>query len=106
MFHTANRIDAVAAYVADGLRVGVEYFNATDFSAALVTSVQHARATAPHGESGFRVLHQFLPNAGACSAAARSSIPTPRPRRTRKTSYYTVGIQYSPVKIVDLSLGL
>ena len=33
------------------------------------------------------------------------SIPTPRRRRSANDNYYTFGITYSPIKIVDFSLA-
>jgi hypothetical protein len=100
-FHTANRWDALAAYVADGLRVGVEYFSATDYSAALVQS--STPGDSAHGLSGF-ASYQFLPQWGAFGRFEYVD-PNAKTAVNKEDQFYTFGVQYSPVKIVDLSLA-
>ena len=100
-FHTANRLDALAGYNADGLRVGVEYFNASDYSAALVAS--NTAGDAAHGISGW-ASYYFLPQ-WALFGRIDNVDPNTKTAPTRTNNYYTAGITWSPVKIIDLSLA-
>ena len=99
--HTATRFDLVGAYVADGLRAGVEYFNASDYSAALVT------ATGPgdgaHGVSAF-ASYSFLPQWTAFGRydAVDTNVRTAPGKHNQ---YYALGVTWSPIHIVDVSLG-
>ena len=88
---------------ADGFRLGVEYFDANDFSAALVDCRHHGRQGPRH--FGFRLLI-YVP-AGICRVRPlrHQSTPTTRPRPPSTTSYYTLGVSWSPVKIVDSLLA-
>ena len=100
-FHTAQRLDALAGYNANGLRVGVEWFNATDYSAALVQS-----STAGDGASGVSTWasYYFLPE-WAVFGRYDSVDPANKTAPTRHSDYYTFGITWTPVKIIDLSLA-
>ena len=100
-FHTAKRVDAVAAYVADGIRVGVEYFNANDDTAALVQS-----STTGDGANGISAFASwmFIPD---LSIFGRYDVVDPNDKTvaTRKSTYFNVGIDWTPVKTVDLSIA-
>jgi hypothetical protein len=100
-FHTANRFDALAAYVADGLRLGVEYFSANDFSTALVTA--NAPGDSAHGISGFGSYY-FLPE-WAVFGRYDSVDPNTKVTPLKHDDYYTLGLTWSPTKIVDFSLA-
>jgi len=100
-YHTAERFDLLGAYVADGLRVGVEYFNANDYSAGLVASA--APGDAAHGVSSF-ASYYFLP-AWAAFARYESVDTNTRTAPGKQDEYYTLGVTWSPTKIVDLSLA-
>jgi hypothetical protein len=99
--HTANRVNALAAYVADGLRLGVEYFSANDYSAALVQSA--SAGDSAHGVSGFGSYY-FLPQ-WAVFARYDEVEPNTKTAPLKTNDYYTAGLTWSPVKIVDLSLA-
>ena len=100
-YHTAERFNLLGAYVADGLRMGVEYFNANDYSAALVTSATPGDAA--HGISTF-ASYYFLPN-WATFARYDSVDTNTRTTPGKKDEYYTLGVTWSPTKIVDFSVA-
>jgi hypothetical protein len=100
-YRTAQRFNVLGAYVADGLRVGVEYFNANDYSAALVASPTVGDAA--HGVSSFGSYY-FLPE-WAAFARYDSVATNTRTAPTKNNEYYTLGLTWSPIKIVDVSLA-
>ena len=99
---TAQRFDVLGAYVANGLRVGVEYFSANNISNgdALVNTTLGDGA---HGVSAF-ASYYFLPEWGVFG---RYDNVDPKTKTSPATNenYYTFGISYSPVKTVDFSLA-
>jgi hypothetical protein len=99
--HTAERLDVMAAYVAGGLRLGVEYFDATDYSAALVAA--SGPGDSAHGISGFG-SYFFLPEWGVFGRYDRVD-PNAKSAPTRRDAYYTFGITWHPTQIVDFSLA-
>ena len=100
-YHTAERFDVLAAYVANGLRLGVEYFNANDYSAGLVAS--NTPGDSAHGISGFG-SYAFTPQ-WAVFGRYDSVDPNKKTAPLRTENYYTLGISYSPTKIVDFALA-
>jgi hypothetical protein len=97
-FHTAQRFDVLGAYVANGLRVGVEYFTASNW-----TTVSSVLSDGAHGVSGF-ASYNFLPEWGVF-ARYDAVNPTTKTAPLKNDNYYTFGITYSPIKIVDFSLA-
>jgi hypothetical protein len=100
-YHTANRFDVMGAYVADGLRVGVEYFTADDYTPALVQTP--GTGDGAHGVSAF-ASYYFLPQwavFGRYDSADTSTRSVP----AKTNTYYTMGVTWSPARIVDLSLA-
>jgi hypothetical protein len=100
-FHTAERFDVLGAYVADGLRVGVEYFNANDYSAALVASA--APGDAAHGVSTF-ASYYYLPE-WAVFGRYDSVDTNTKTAPGKNDEFYTLGVTWSPTKVVDFSLA-
>jgi hypothetical protein len=100
-FHTAQRFNLLGAYVANGLRLGVEYFNANDYSAALVASP--AAGDAAHGLSSF-ASYYVLPE-WAVFARYDSVDTNTRTAPGKNNEYYTLGLTWSPIRIVDISLA-
>lgn len=94
VLHTAERFNALAAYVDPKFRVGVEYFTAKDWG---VTTVDKA-----DGYSGWASFN-FAPN---MSIFGRYDYEKPNKTTapTKKDGYWNLGLSYSPAKIVDLSL--
>jgi len=100
-YHTAERFNVLGAYVADGLRLGVEYFGASNYSAALVAS--NTIGDNAHGVSAFGSYY-FRPEWAAF--ARFDSVDTNRKTAPGKNNeYYTLGVTWSPTKIVDMSLA-
>ena|SRR5579863_8648552 len=99
---TAERFDVLGAYVANGLRVGVEYFSANNISNgdALVNT---ALGDGANGVSGF-ASYYFLPEWGVFG---RYDSVNPKTKTSPATNenFYTFGVSYSPVKTVDFSLA-
>lgn len=105
-FNTADRIDAIAAYSKDGIRVGVEYFESNDFF-----SVTTNRKDKENGYSAF-ASYQFDPqwsvfgrydwvSAKSSSAALFGTLAA---NKSMNDNYYNIGVTWSPAKIVDISL--
>ncbi len=96
-FHTANRFNAIAAYVDPKFRLGVEYFSANDWTAVTSATADKADGWSTFGSfnidpktSIFAKWEQVKPN--------KSTVPS------KEDQYYNLGISYQPVKIVDLGL--
>jgi hypothetical protein len=98
---TAQRLDVLGAYVANGIRVGVEYFTANNYFNSNL--VNNAVGQGAHGVSGF-ASYQFLPEWGVFGRYD-SVDPSTKTAPLLNENYYTVGISYSPTKIVDFSLA-
>ena len=96
---TATRWDAVAAFVGDRTRLGVEYFSDNDFSSALVT-----KATPDKGDGySFFGSYRLTPVWSVFArddSAKLSKIITP----AKKDDYYNFGVDYSAVKNLDIAL--
>lgn len=99
--HTFTRFDALAAYTANGIRAGVEYFSANDKGAE---SQPAAFSTHGYGYSPF-ASYDFTPQ---WSVFGRYDYVKPfsqdAAHKAFHNNYYNVGITYSPAKIVDISL--
>ena len=96
--HTANRFDALAAYAGNGLRLGIEYFAASEYT-------QVTSATSSHGWGyGPFASYEFIPQ---WTVFARYDHVKPYSDATRgiyRNDYYNVGISWEPTKIVDFAL--
>lgn len=95
--HTATRFDALAAYKTKTITLGVEYFYGSDWNN--VTTIASDKA---QGWSGF-ASYQFDPQ---WSVFGRYDWVQPNQDTNSplKDKYFNVGVQWSPTKIVDLSL--
>ena len=97
VFHTASRFNALAAYVKGPYRIGVEYFSASNWNT--VTTV------AADKSEGYSLFGAYTVNPEWSVFGRYDWVkPTKTTASTRKDNYFNVGIQYEPVKIVDLSL--
>ncbi|HSM96165.1 MAG TPA: hypothetical protein VLT91_08990 [Rhizomicrobium sp.] len=96
--HTASRFDALAAYEGDGFHVGVEYYSQDNWN-----SVTSGSTDKGDGWSAFGA-YQFTPEwavFGRYDDAKPKKVPgTP----DYSNKYYNFGIEYTPTKIVNLSL--
>ncbi|WP_293458359.1 hypothetical protein [Phenylobacterium sp.] len=96
-YHRAERLDAIAAYRTDRFRVGAEYFAARNWNN--VTTVAGDKS------DGYSLFGSFniTPQVAAFGRydrvrTARDTVPG------RKDSYFNLGLNYEPAKIVDLAL--
>jgi hypothetical protein len=107
--HTATRLDALLGYKDKRFTIGGEYFYASNWSNNGLTPVTNIGRTKSNGYSAFGSFN-FNPK---WSVFARYDWVRPDykltiassnvDRKTRNT-YYNVGVQFEPVKIVDLAL--
>jgi hypothetical protein len=98
----ATRLNALIAYKQDGLRAGFEYFVANDYS--FVTTAGSSKG---EGYSAF-ASYEFDPKWSIFgkyeSVKPYDEFTTAIARENFENTYYNLGIQYSPVKIVDFAL--
>jgi len=99
--HPAQRFDALLAYTNDELRVGAEYFSATNFK-----SVNLAPATKADGYSAF-ASWKFDP---MWSVFGRYDWVKPTDAlifpgaSEQRNQYYNFGVSYSPIPAIDFAL--
>ena len=97
--NTASRFDALAAFVGDRARVGVEYFSADDYSAALVKNpTQNDKA------DGYSVFgsYRLTPSYSIFGKAENVNLSkTLNPDKEDK--YYNAGISYTAFKGISFS---
>ncbi|THD79381.1 MAG: hypothetical protein E7812_09935 [Phenylobacterium sp.] len=95
--HTANRFDAVAAYVVPQFRVGVEYFSASDWNNVTTVVADKSDGYSVFGSYNFT---------SQVSAFGRFDYvkPTKDTKPSEKDAYWNIGLNWEPVKIVDLAL--
>jgi len=102
-FHTAHRLDAALGYKDGPYNIGAEYFYAKDWNSVAVApgSAKYAQDSA----QGWQVFgtYAFKPKWSTFAKYEwaqpnRIAVPDMRDR------YFNVGVQYEPVKIVDLAL--
>lgn len=96
-FHTAERFDALAAYVHPKFRVGVEYFAANDWTA--VTSALSDKA------DGYSLFGSYNFTQQVSAFGRYDSVkPFKDTRPSEKDGYWNIGLNWEPVKVVDLAL--
>ena len=95
-FHTAKRLNVIAAYVDSQFRAGVEYFRAWDFKNVTTPASDSAEGVS------FFTSYKFNP---LWSVFGRYDYvkPTKDTNSNLKDNYFNVGVTYSPAKIVDFS---
>lgn len=96
-FHTANRVDALVAYVGNGARAGVEYFSSKDWN-----NVTTPKSDKADGYSAW-ASYDFTPMFGVFGRwdqAKTSKDLSP----DLKDEYFNVGLATHPTKGVDVSL--
>ena len=97
--HTATRWDALAAFVGDRTRLGVEYFSANDFSSTLVKSTTPDKADGTSVYGSYRLTPVWSVFARDDSAKL-SKLITP----AKKDDYSNFGVDYSAFKNLDIAL--
>jgi hypothetical protein len=102
-FYTAKRFDAMAGYKAGPFNIGGEYFYAKDWNNVTVNPATTARSQ--DSAQGWSLFGNYNINPkwsvfGRYDWAQPNRINLPQVR----DHYFNVGIQWEPVKIVDLAL--
>ncbi len=99
-YHTAERLDALAAYGDPMFHAGVEYFYASDWND--VTQSNPAKTNKSQGVSVFGTMN-FMPQ---WSVFGRYDWEQPQETTASKfvDNYFNIGVSYEPVKTVDLAL--
>lgn len=102
--HDATRLNALAAFVGDRGKLGVEYFTATDWATSAITdlTVNHAKGDKAEGESVFgsyRITPMFT-----LFGRYDDVKPSKKLSPFNKDAYYNFGIQTVPMKGITLSL--
>jgi hypothetical protein len=96
--HTAQRLDAIAAYTTSDIHVGFEYFKANDWNN--VTTVTKDAAEGYGGFASWKFMPQF-------AVFGRYDYVTPNQdtNSVLHENYYNFGVTWSPAKIIDISLA-
>jgi hypothetical protein len=96
-FHTATRLDAVVAYANPLFHVGLEYFNATNWK-----QVAKVAKDEQDGYSAFGTVN-FYPKWSVFGRYDWGK-PSKNLASAENLTYYNIGLQYEPVKVLDLGL--
>jgi hypothetical protein len=96
--HTAQRLDALASYVGNGLRVGLEWFSQNNWY-----NVTTPTTDSGYGES-FYASYNFLPQWSVFGRFDEVK-PSHKLNPNMNDDYYNFGVTWSPTKIVDFSLA-
>lgn len=99
-YHTAERVDALAAYVDPLVHAGVEYFYASDWNDVIQSTP--SKTNKSQGVSAFGTVN-FMPK---WSVFGRYDWVQPVENTNSKEveNYFNLGLSYEPVKTVDLAL--
>jgi hypothetical protein len=97
IYHTANRVDAMAAYVNNGLRVGVEYFTTNDWNNVTSATSDKADGTSVFASYDFTPMWGVF---GRWDQAKLSKDVAPG----LKDQYFNIGAVAHPIKNVDVAL--
>jgi hypothetical protein len=99
--NTATRFDALAAWVGDQGRLGVEYFSANDYSGALVKGPANVDDKA----DGYSVFGTYRFNHDWSMFGRADDVkPSKTLNPSKKDKYMNAGVTYSAFKNVDFSL--
>jgi hypothetical protein len=110
-YRTASRVDALAAYVGYGLRVGVEYFSANDWTNGITGSSDVPELTSSgkpnpsdkaDGTSVF-ASYDFTPMWGVFGRWDQAKLSQDLAPGL-KDQYFNVGLESHPLKNVDVAL--
>jgi hypothetical protein len=96
-FHTANRFDALAAYTNKQFRVGVEYFSSDNWKRVTALTADKTQGYSAFGSFNFTPEISVF---GRYDAIDPSKTLAP----SEKLKYFNIGVNYEPVKTVDLAL--
>jgi hypothetical protein len=95
--HRAERFNAIAAIVDKRWRAGVEYFNASNWN--------NVTSTASDKSDGYSVFGSFNVTPEVSTFARWDRVkPAKTSKPGQKDNYFNIGVNWEPVKIVDLAL--
>lgn len=96
-YHTAKRLNAIAAYTTKDFRVGAEYFTTSNW-----TSVA---TVAKDSSEGYSLFGSYNINDKVSAFGRYDAVkPNKDTAATKKDEYFNIGINYEPTKIVDFAL--
>ena len=95
--HTANRFNVLGAYKTSQITVGVEYMYADNW-----TSITSVAADTAEG-AGVFASYQFNPQWSVFGKYEYME-PNQKTKPALSDDYYNIGVNYSPAKVVNLSL--
>jgi hypothetical protein len=95
--HTAQRFNVLAAYVTTNIRVGAEYFDATNWNQ--VTSSQTDKSNGYNAWGAYSFTEQFAAFARYDQVKPRKDL-SPDLRNT----YFNIGLAYKPRRNIDVAL--
>ena len=98
VYHTASRFDALIAYVGGGLRVGGEYFSASNWNNVTTAASDKAEGTSIWGSYQITPLWSAF---GRWDEAKTSRDLAPN----RKDQYFNAGVALQPNKFLDFALA-
>jgi hypothetical protein len=98
IYHTANRFDALIAYVGGGLRLGGEYFSANDWNNVTTATSDKAEGTSVWASYQFTPLWSVF---GRWDEAKTSQDLAPN----RKDEYYNAGVAVHPHSKLQFALA-
>ena len=96
-FHTATRGDALLAYKNKQFTVGVEYFQENNWNQ--VTAAASDKGYGYSAFGSFNLTPQF-----SVFGRYDDSKPSQTLHPSEKVSYFNLGVNYEPVKVIDLAL--
>jgi hypothetical protein len=96
-FHTANRVNLIAAYANAKFRIGAEYFAAENW--ANVTTIASDKSAGASVFGSYNVTPQ-ISAFGRYDSVKPSKTINPR----EKEGYFNLGLNYEPAKTVDFAL--
>jgi hypothetical protein len=97
--NTANRFNALAAWTGDRAKIGVEYFSANDYSAAIVKGAAEDKADGVSVFGGYR-LNPVYTLIGRYDDVK----PNKDTNSSKEDKYYNVGVTYAAFKNVNFAL--
>jgi hypothetical protein len=98
VYHTASRVDALVAYVGGGLRVGGEYFSASNWNNVTTAASDKAEGTSLWASYQFTPLWSAF---GRWDEAKTSRDIAPK----RKDEYYNAGVAVQPLEPLRFALA-
>lgn len=99
VYHTANREDVLVGYKNKLFNIGAEYFHAKNYKTVTAVADDKSDGYSVFGNVNFNKTWSVF---GRYDWVKPTKLSTTTP--DLKNQYYNVGIQWEPVKIVDLAL--